>query len=238
MRSKPETRSEGDKKSMPRPLLNKAVALVAVLIVVVTLFWFSRAPRIRVSVAQVDRGEVSRRISADGYFRAIERQQVVAFAEGDLTRVSLRTGDSLSKGQVIATLFWDMKTHPIRSPIRRVVSQVFRETAGPIRRGEAIIEVIDPDRLEIRAELLTPDAARVEKGDLAWVTGWGESDSVGDEGAIRARVYRISRAGFIKPSSLGLKRRKPKRFFNRRRKTTARILLVSKNWVISSTQTS
>jgi HlyD family secretion protein len=95
-------------------------------------------------------------------------------------------------------LYWDIKYVPVKSPIAGVITKVFRESAGPIHRGEPIIEVVDPSDLEIVSELLTTDAAKVKVGNLATATGWGDSKS------IQARVSKISKAGFVKISALGV----------------------------------
>ena len=61
-----------------------------------------------------------------------------------------------------------------------------------------LLEVIDPDRLEVVVELLTTDASMARLGDKAQVIlqrGVAPLD---------ASVVRISRAGFVKPSALGV----------------------------------
>ena len=61
-------------------------------------------------------------------------------------------------------LFWDIRQDALRSPIDGVISKVYRESAGPIRRGEPIVEVVDLSKLEVMAELLTTDAVRLHPG--------------------------------------------------------------------------
>jgi len=151
-----------------------------------------------VEAATVKRGEFIEEILADGFFRAKNRYTVTAFAEGDIKRVDLRAGDVLKKGQPITELFWDVRYVPVRSPINGVITKVFRESAGPVHRGDPIIEVVDPNDLEIVAELLTTDAARVKVGNLAIASGWGEGKT------INTQVSKISKAGFVKISALGV----------------------------------
>jgi HlyD family secretion protein len=79
-----------------------------------------------------------------------------------------------------------------------VVSKVFRESPGPVQRGEPILEVLDPKRLEIAADVLTIDATRIRVGSPAVIRGWG------GEGTVSAHVVRVSKAGFVKISTLGV----------------------------------
>lgn len=173
------------------------ILLLSVVVFVVSYFVF-RPKVIVVELTTVSRGEFVEEIYADGFFRAKNRYIVTAFAEGDIKRVDLRVGDPLKKNQLITQLYWDVKYVPVRSPMSGVVSKVFRESAGPIHRGDPIIEIIDPAHLEIVTELLTTDAARVKVGNPAKATGWGE------EQTISAIVTKISKAGFSKISALGV----------------------------------
>ena len=176
----------------------------AVAIVAFAILLLSRREPTRVDLVQVDRGEVLEVIETEGVFRARTRETVTAFSEGELKRVSLKVGDPVSKGQTLTWLYWDAAYVPVRSPFAGVISKVFREAAGPIRRGEPIVEVVDPDTLEVMVELLTPDALRVRPGAEAVIEGWETENSEGNSAVIRAVVRRVSRAGYIKPSALGV----------------------------------
>lgn len=177
--------------------LGLGVAAIAALIYVVG------TPRpIVVEIATVKRAPFREVIKSEGILRSKVRHIVPAFAEGDIKRVGLKTGDPVRKGQAITDLFWDIKYEPVKSPIDGVISKVFRESAGPIHRGEPIVEVVDPNQLEVVSELLTTDAARVRTGNPASVSGWGE------EQALSASVARVSKAGFVKQSALGVEEEK------------------------------
>lgn len=181
------------------PGAKKWILRIALGLVVVVLVLVVAVPRaVQVETAVVKRGEFRETIRSDGYLRSKERYTVPAFATGDIKRVDLKVGDIVKKGQVITHLYWDVSWDPLRAPISGVVSKVFRESAGPIQRGEPIIEIVDPTRLEAVAELLTTDATRVTPGDRAMIEAWG------GEGSIEARVLRISKAGFTKQSALGV----------------------------------
>ena len=183
-------------------------------LLLLALLLLARTGAIRVEVQRVDRGVVLSTLQADGVFRARDREEVTAFADGDLSRVEWEVGDEVKKGQVLFTLFWDMKTRPVRAPMRGVVSQVFRKSSGPVRRGDRILEIVDPDNLEIRVELLTTDAMKLKPGDPARVTGWTrEIDESIASPEFPVTLVRVSRAGFVKPSALGVEEERTDAFF-------------------------
>lgn len=178
--------------------LKYIIALIILVLILIATFLVLSPKKIEVETAKVLRGSFTEEILADGYFRAKKRYTVTAFAEGDIKRVDFKVGDILKKNQAITELFWDVKYVPVKSPISGVITKIFHESAGPIHRGEAIVEVVDPNDLEVVAELLTTDAAKIKMGSPAKATGYG------DVKEIRATVSKISKAGFIKISALGV----------------------------------
>ncbi len=178
-------------------LIFTATFLVGVLLYLVFI------PRpVKVETVKISKGTFVNVINSDGILRARERYTVVAISDGDIRRISLRTGDQVKKGQSVGELIRDVSYISVPSPITGVVSKVFRESAGPIRRGEPLVEIIDPQNLEIVTELLTTDASQIKIGDSILGTGWG------GEGVIRGKVKRISKAGFMKASALGVEEEK------------------------------
>jgi HlyD family secretion protein len=161
-------------------------------------FLILRTAPLPVETAFPTRGPVTETLRSDGYFRSRDRRTVTAFASGEIGEILLKVGDRVEKNQELTRLNWDVKPEAVRSPLRGVVSKVFRETAGPIQRGEPLLEIVDPFRLEVVAEILTLDAARVKPGQKARISGFG------GEQVLPARVSRISRAGFVKMSALGV----------------------------------
>lgn len=86
---------------MKRQLLT-AAALLAFLAILVWAFY----PKpVAVDVAEIRTGRFERRIEEDGRTRLRERFVVSAPVAGRLARVSLREGDAVQQGQVVATLW-------------------------------------------------------------------------------------------------------------------------------------
>lgn len=153
---------------------------------------------VAVEKVKVVRGDFSEMIEADGFFRSKNKFTVTAFSDGDIKRIELRVGDVLKKNQTITELFWDVRYIPVKAPANGVITKIFHESAGPVRRGEPLVEMMDPSDLEIVAELLTTDAAKVKEGGIAIASGFGSDEK------ITATVKKISKAGFVKISALGV----------------------------------
>jgi HlyD family secretion protein len=86
----------------------------------------------------------------------------------------------------------------IRSPIEGVVIKVFHDSEGPVSLGTVLMEVADPGKLEVIADMLTTDAVRVSPGTPARIERWGGPKT------LDAVVRRIEPAGFTKVSALGV----------------------------------
>jgi HlyD family secretion protein len=86
----------------------------------------------------------------------------------------------------------------VSSPVDGVVLKRVRESETVVPAGDPLLEIGDPHRLEIVADLLSTDAVRVKPGARTMVEQWG-----GDK-KLEARVRRIEPAGFTKISALGV----------------------------------
>lgn len=86
----------------------------------------------------------------------------------------------------------------LRSPIAGVVLRVHQESEALVPAGAPLIEVGDPNQLEIVADLLSTDAVRLQPGFAVLIGGWGGSTS------LRGRVRLVEPSGFTKISALGV----------------------------------
>lgn len=86
----------------------------------------------------------------------------------------------------------------VTAPVDGVVLKRLRESESVVPAGDPLIEIGDPRRLEIVADLLSTDAVRVKPGARAAIEEWG------GQKALEARVRRIEPAGFTKISALGV----------------------------------
>lgn len=86
----------------------------------------------------------------------------------------------------------------VRAPVDGKVLRVMRKSEGPVRIGDALLEIGDTARLEVVADYLSSEAVLVRAGMEAWIEDWG-----GDS-PIAARVRRVEPAARTKVSSLGV----------------------------------
>jgi HlyD family secretion protein len=86
----------------------------------------------------------------------------------------------------------------IRAPIDGLVLKRFQESSAVVAPGEPLLEVGNPDQIEIVADLLSTDAVRVAPGAEVLVEQWGGGQT------LRGRVRRVEPSGFMKVSALGV----------------------------------
>ncbi len=122
--------------------------------------------------------------------RAAESSIAVAEAELDRARTSLIRASEAPRTErnVIA----------LRSPISGVVLQRLRESEAVVPSGEPLLEIADPEKLEIVSDMLSTDAVRISPGDAVLIEQWG------GERTLRGTVRRVEPFGFTKISALGV----------------------------------
>ena len=86
----------------------------------------------------------------------------------------------------------------IVAPVSGVILKRYRESESVVPVSEPLIEIGNPARIEIVADLLSTDAVRIQKGAEVLIEQWGGSH------ALTGRVRRIEPAGFMKVSALGV----------------------------------
>lgn len=90
------------------------------------------------------------------------------------------------------------QTIEIDSPVDGRVFRVFRESAGAIATGEAIMEIGDPSAIEVEVDLLSADAVKTGPGARVVFERWGGGDP------LEGRVRVVEPSGFTKISALGV----------------------------------
>lgn len=85
----------------------------------------------------------------------------------------------------------------VTAPISGRVLQVLRESEAIVTEGTPLVEIGDPDQMEIVADLLSRDAVRVSPGNPVRISRWGGEPIMG-------RVRLVEPFGFLKVSALGI----------------------------------
>ena len=83
------------------------------------------------------------------------------------------------------------------APVNGVVLRVMRRSEGVVAAGTPLLEIGDPDDMEILVNLLSEDAVKLKPGQKAFVTNWGGED-------LNAIVRRIEPFGQTEVSALGI----------------------------------
>ena len=85
----------------------------------------------------------------------------------------------------------------VRAPVSGRILRLIQESERVVAAGTPLVEIGDPQNLELVVELLSVDAVKVREGATAAVEGWGGMP-------LAAKVTRIEPAGFTKVSALGI----------------------------------
>jgi HlyD family secretion protein len=157
----------------------------------------SELTRIRVlarsnTVSANDLDSAERRAkTADAALGEARAEQQVRESEYQVARARLMTPASRTR-----TADCDCVT--VFSPVSGDVLRVVTESEGVVQSGTPILEVGDPDKLEVVVDLLSSDAVQVQAGQRAVIEAWGGSAPL--EGVVR----RVEPFGFTKVSALGI----------------------------------
>jgi HlyD family secretion protein len=86
----------------------------------------------------------------------------------------------------------------IRAPVSGRVLRIAQKSEATVAAGMPLVEIGDPDTLELVTDLLSADAVRIRPGALATLEQWGGPHP------IPARVRLVEPYGFTKVSALGV----------------------------------
>jgi HlyD family secretion protein len=125
--------------------------------------------------------------TAEGARRAAESGVSRAEHELALARARLQAPSSQG-GRAVSVV----------APVNGVVLRRLRESESVVPSGEPLLEIGDPQQLEVVADLLSTDAVRVSPGNRVLIEQWGGKHP------LEARVRRVEPSGFMKVSALGV----------------------------------
>ncbi len=135
---------------------------------------------------QLDRAEFEARIRSEELSSAAFATKVAA-EQVRVARAAL-LGEGAARDRHVEVL----------APASGRVLRVLQQSEGVVLAGTPLVEVGNPEVLELVVDLLTTDAVRVQPGTPLSVQGWG-----GDR-ALAARVRRVEPSAFTKLSALGV----------------------------------
>ncbi len=87
---------------------------------------------------------------------------------------------------------------PVRAPVHGRILRILHKSAGIVSAGDPLIEIGDPEDIEVIVDLLSSDAVRVVPGAAVLIEAWGGGQT------LHGTVQRIEPTGFTKVSALGI----------------------------------
>jgi HlyD family secretion protein len=85
----------------------------------------------------------------------------------------------------------------LRAPLSGRVLRIPEPSERVVAAGTPLVEIGDPTKLEVVADLLSSDAVQVRSGDPVLIEDWGG-------GPLHARLRKVEPSGFTKVSALGV----------------------------------
>jgi HlyD family secretion protein len=85
----------------------------------------------------------------------------------------------------------------ISAPASGRVLKIYQDSEAVVPAGAPLVDIGDPQDLEVVADLLSTDAVQIQIGAPVRLDGWGGAP-------IKGRVKRVDPAGFVKISALGI----------------------------------
>lgn len=90
---------------------------------------------------------------------------------------------------------WELR---VTSPINGYVLRLFHEDAAVVSAAARLVELGDPNDLEVEIDVLSSDAVRIRPGAAVRFEHWGGAEP------LEGRVRLVEPAGFLKISALGV----------------------------------
>lgn len=87
---------------------------------------------------------------------------------------------------------------PVRAPVDAQVLKLVRESEGPVQASQPLLEIGNPQALEVEVEVLSTQAVKIAPGAKVLFDRWG------GDGTLRGVVRVVEPAGFTKISALGV----------------------------------
>jgi len=142
-----------------------------------------------VSIARLERAELTLRLRETGLNTAKSGMEVADSVLAAAKARLVQPGGANSDDESILV---------VRAPVSGKVLRILHKSEGVIPSGTPILEVGNPEELEIVIEMLSRDAVKVDVGDRALIQRWGGVDD------IQAQVRVVAPSGFTKISALGV----------------------------------
>jgi multidrug efflux pump subunit AcrA (membrane-fusion protein) len=187
---------------------------MAIALVVLVMFWLMfREPAVAVETAQAARGEMLVTVDGEGKTRFRDKVTVNAPVSGKMSRIKISEGDLIPKAFVITDIDPNPPTprppgetenrpNPyalkVYAPIGGRILRIFEKSERILPAGTPLIEIGNPDTVEIVIDVLSTEAAQIHAGSNVLITNSSSAEP------LRARVRTVEPQACTKISALGV----------------------------------
>ncbi len=193
---------------------NRLYIGIAVVIVVLILLWliFRESPVV-VETAKAIRGQLLVTVDGEGKTRFRDKVTVNAPVSGKISRIRINEGDFIPKDYMITDIDPNPPTtrppsetenrlnpyaQKVYAPISGRVLRIFEKSERILQAGTPIIEVGNPNTVEIVIDVLSTEAAQIHAGSAALILNESSAEPT------KARVRIVEPQAFTKVSALGV----------------------------------
>lgn len=130
--------------------------------------------------------------------RLREQELESARQEANAARYELAQSQIAVKQFSLAQPGQQQQAYTVRSPVRGQVLKVLEQSEGMVMAGTPLLDLGDPEKLEVVVDILTEDAAQIKPGTTVQLSNWGGAD------VLTGKVRLVEPAAFTKVSALGV----------------------------------
>ena len=123
----------------------------------------------------------------------LSAEAAVRAARSEMERAQSLLGHSAAEGAADRE-----RIVAVRAPAAGRLLKIHHESEGVVNSGDPIIDIGDPEKIEVKVEVLSADAVRIKTGTPVLFERWGGTEPL--SGAVRI----VEPAAFTKVSSLGV----------------------------------
>lgn len=143
-----------------------------------------------ISVTQLENDRLSSRLR-ETELESARQEELAARHTLEQSRATLKTYSDASTQN-------PQRTVAIESPVSGNVLKILQQSEGIVLAGTPLLELGDPQRLEVVVDVLSEEAAQIQPGALVHLSNWGGAV------VLEGRVRIVEPAAFTKVSALGV----------------------------------
>lgn len=179
---------------IPKKLFFSIFAIATALAVA----WALRPTFTPVDLGEITIGTFQKSIEDEGTTEFKDKHIISAPADGITPTIDIEAGDPIKKGQLLFKFLFDPDI-PVVSPVNGYVLRVFEKDRRHVPRGTPILEVGNPNSLEVVSKLLSEEVLDIQLGQRVLISNWG-----GDK-PLEAEVIKLEPVAKEEISALGVK---------------------------------